>query len=173
MDLQWGQRSCWISEVLGWGPAHSQCMYNPLWSSNYASSIASHPVAIYLTFAFLFLLYALLSVISTVCVMCVAIRRNIVCAKRSIRTYVQRTTVQHKVTKPHGLYIIMSRTLHTHISPHHMNTHTYTPCCCSTLYESHSIGNWLGSIACWVKDLVGWGEGHTSGWELGRRKRNL
>ena len=106
-----------------------------------------------------------------VCVMCVAIRRNIVCAKRSIRTYVQRTTVQHKVTKPHGLYIIMSRTLHTHISPHHMNTHTYTPCCCSTLYESRSIGNWLGSIACWVKDWVGGGEGHTGEWGAGEKEK--
>ena len=103
--------------------------------------------------------------------MCVAIRRHTVCAKRSIRTYVQCTTVQHKVTKPHGLYIVVSRILNTHISPHHINTHTYIPCCCSTLYGTHPIGNWLGSIARWVKDWVEGGEGHTGGWGAGEKEK--
>ena len=51
------------------------------------------------------------------------------------------------------------------------HSHTYTPWRCSTLYESYPIGNWLGNIACWVKDWVGGRESDSGGWGAGEKER--
>ena len=87
---------------------------------------AMHPVAIYLTFAFLFLLYALLSVISSVCDVCCHQTKHCVCQEKykNVRAAYYSAAQGDQTTWP--LHHHVKDITHAHFPPPHEHTLIHT-----------------------------------------------
>ena len=88
---------------------------------------------------------------------------------KNVRAAYYSATQSDQTTCP--LHRHVKDSTHAHFPEPQKQTHIYTLCCCSMLYESYPTWNWLGSITRWVKDWVGGGEGHTSGWGAGEKEK--